>query len=165
MKHKVLFVCLGNICRSAAAEAVLKHYLQETGQSGSFHVDSAGTAGYHEGCPADGRMIRIAGKRGYAVDSIARRISRRDLDSFDLVLAMDRENYRDVLALCSTDAQREKVRPFMEFVPVADKEKFRVDAVPDPYYGGERDFNKVLDILETAMPQIAAWFSNGNPAG
>lgn len=154
MERGILFVCLGNICRSAAAEAVMKRYLRESGREEAFRVDSAGTAGYHEGEPADPRMIEVAGQRGYEVDSVARKIRLSDLDAFDLILTMDQENYRHVMRLCSTSEQRRKVRPFIDFVSEKTRSRYGIDCVPDPYYGGRRGFDQVLDILEDAMPAI-----------
>lgn len=155
---KILFVCLGNICRSAAAEAIMKQYLTEQGLSEHFFIDSAGTASYHEGEKADPRMIYIAQQRGYTVDSISRPILKEDLDRFDLILTMDQNNYQQVLRLCRDTLQKEKVKPFIQFVSEEIRFRYHIDSVPDPYYGGENGFHRVIDILEDAMPHIVASF-------
>lgn len=154
---KILFVCLGNICRSAAAEAVLKKYVKENRLENRFYIDSAGTASYHEGEAADPRMVSIAARRGYEVDSISRPISKADLENFDLILTMDQSNYRNVIQLCHDIRQKAKVKPFIDFVSEKTREHYHIDSVPDPYYGGENGFHRVIDILEDAMPQIVSY--------
>lgn len=142
-KVRLLFVCMGNICRSPAGEGVMKSMVAEAGLSAKVDIDSAGTIGFHAGNPADARMRQAAGRRGYRLESRARQVTRADLDSFDLVLVMDEENRRDVLALARTDEQRSRIVPFCQFCREHDD-----TAVPDPYYGGEDGFEKVLDLLE-----------------
>ena len=140
---KVLFVCMGNICRSPAGEGVFQSMVDESGLSDQIEVDSAGTLGYHAGEPADSRMQQAAQKRGYALTSRARQVQPRDLDQFDLVLTMDEDNYNHVCALAENKDQQERVISFCDFC----KEHESVD-VPDPYYGGAAGFERVLDLLE-----------------
>lgn len=152
---RVLFVCLGNICRSPSAEAVFRACLAEGGLDDRVEVDSAGTIGYHAGEPADARMQRAASARGYDLTSTARRVSPRDLERFDLVIAMDRSNLEDLRELAEAadrdgdDSPVDKIRLLSEFLP----EGSPAD-VPDPYWGGEQGFDQVLDLLEEACPRI-----------
>ncbi len=142
---KVLFVCLGNICRSPSGEAVLNAKLEEHGLQDQVEVDSAGTSGYHTGEPADSRMQTHAQKRGYNLSSISRQIRSVDYDDFDFIIAMDQSNYRNLLNMAKTSEHRSKVALMTEF-----SEKLDGD-VPDPYYGGSMGFERVLDILEDCM--------------
>ena len=142
---KVLFVCLGNICRSPSGEAVLNAKLEEHGLQDQVEVDSAGTSGYHTGEPADSRMQTHAQKRGYNLSSISRQIRSVDYDDFDFIIAMDQSNYRNLLNMAKTSEHRSKVALMTEF-----SEKLDGD-VPDPYYGGSMGFERVFDILEDCM--------------
>ena len=142
---RVLMVCLGNICRSPAAEGVLATHLEREGLTEAVEVDSAGTAAYHVGERADGRMRAAAKRRGYDLTSIARAVSGDDFNRFDLILAMDREN----LANLKRYSGRADVRLLGDFVPGD-----AVPDVPDPYYGGDDGFEQVLDLLESAMPAL-----------
>lgn len=138
----ILFVCMGNICRSPSAEAVMKYLVENEGLDKQIFVDSAGTIGYHEGEPADARMKKHASKRGYNLTSIARQFRLEDFEKFDYIITMDRENYKDILAL---DPQRKySHKVFM----MTDFSSNGYEEVPDPYYGGEAGFELVLDILE-----------------
>lgn len=144
MPLRVLFVCMGNICRSPAAEGVLRALAEKRGLADRVAVGSAGTIGYHEGDLPDARMRAAALRRGYELRSRARRFAREDFSRHDLIVVMDEDNRRDVLALAADEADRAKVRRFTEFCrahPGADK-------VPDPYYGGDEGFERVLDLLE-----------------
>lgn len=143
---RILFVCLGNICRSPTAEAVVRELARRAGQHGHLHLDSAGThAGYHEGDPPDPRAQQHGARRGYDLSALrARRVSPRDFHSFDLLLAMDQENQDWLSAQCPPE-HRTKVRRMMEFASV-----HRSMDVPDPYYGGPAGFEVVLDYLEDA---------------
>lgn len=142
----VLFVCLGNICRSPTGEGVLKYVAEEKGIEDQIFIDSAGTIGYHEGNPADSRMRKHASKRGYDLQSRSRKITVDDIDRFDLVIAMDRENRRDIMEL---DPMAANVKLLSEFLD----DRWPED-VPDPYYGGAAGFETVLDMIEAACPKL-----------
>jgi protein-tyrosine phosphatase len=142
---RVLFVCLGNICRSPTAEGVMRRLVEEQGLSGEIEIDSAGTGGWHVGAPPDARATEAARRRGTTLEGAARRFDpRTDFDRFDLILAMDAENERDLLALAPDDAARAKVRMFLP----GDRD------VPDPYYGGDDGFERVLDLVEEAAASL-----------
>ena len=141
---KVLFVCLGNICRSPTAEGVFRKLLAGEEIESLVLVDSAGTHAYHIGEPPDGRAQEAALRRGVDLSELrGRRAERSDFDEFDYVLAMDRENYRNLLAIAGDHAH--KVRLFMEYAVNFDETE-----VPDPYFGGANGFEKVLDMIEDA---------------
>lgn len=146
----VLFVCMGNICRSPTGEAVFRHYVEQAGHADRIHIDSAGTIGYHVGHPPDPRMIEAAARRGYVLDSRARQVQRRDIDLFDLIVPMDHDNLLDVEALAG--GPRPHIRMLGSFLNGGDNE--RAEAVPDPYYGGAAGFDAVLDMIESACPGI-----------
>ena len=144
-KVRILFVCMGNICRSPTAEGVFTSLLQAEGLSEFFEVDSAGTHAYHEGEPPDSRAGSAAHKRGIDLGhQRARRVNLDDFESFDYIVAMDRSNLEDLAGLCAPEHQT-KLRLFLEFasdLPETD--------VPDPYYGGPQGFERVLDLIELA---------------
>jgi protein-tyrosine phosphatase len=146
----VLFVCLGNICRSPTAEAVFVREVRAAGLSHLVHVDSAGTGDWHAGELAHPPTRALASSRGVEITHRARQITRADLDAFDHLVVMDRENRRNVLALASHDAHRSKVRLFREFEQGAGADA----EVPDPYYSGE--FGLVFDICERASAGLLA---------
>ena len=156
---KVLFVCLGNICRSPAAEGVFLHLLRERGLSDQFVVDSAGTGGWHVGAPADRRMQAAANHRGIQLPSRARQITLADLSEFDLVLTMDDQNLAAVqnLALEAGTQATATIKPMLSF-----GQSFRETEVPDPYYGGDAGFEHVLDLLEDSC---SALLDELNPQG
>ena len=137
---KILFVCLGNICRSPTAEGVMRRLVREEGLEDRIEIDSAGTGGWHVGAPPDARATHAAARRGTMLEGAARRFEPADFERFDLILAMDRENLRDLLALAPDDEARAKVRMFL----AGDRD------VPDPYYGGADGFEHVLDLVEEA---------------
>ncbi|PIF06001.1 MAG: phosphotyrosine protein phosphatase [Draconibacterium sp.] len=145
MKMKrVLFVCLGNICRSPAAEAVFTEIVRQAKKQSAFEIDSAGTSGWHIGEPADSRMQYHAGKRGYQLTSISRKFNPSyDFDHFDYIIGMDNENIRSLKQLARTDADELKIHKMTDF---CDNQIYT--EVPDPYYGGEKGFELVLDLLE-----------------
>ncbi len=145
--QRLLFVCLGNICRSPAAEGVMKQLLDERKLSDRLDVDSAGTSSFHIGEPADRRMREAAARRGIVLTSRARMIHRRDFTDFDWLIAMDQKNLREMQSYPeSATAQVCLLSDFLD-------ESWPRE-VPDPYYGGEEGFGKVLDMLEAACPVI-----------
>jgi len=142
---RILFVCLGNICRSPTAEGVLRALAAREAPDLPLEVDSAGTAGYHVGEPPDPRMRAAAGRRGYDLNTLrARIVEPRDFERFDLILAMDRENLA-VLRRRAPEVVHERLRLFLEFAEDAERQE-----VPDPYYGGANGFEEVLDLVEAA---------------
>ncbi|KOH46120.1 low molecular weight protein-tyrosine-phosphatase [Sunxiuqinia dokdonensis] len=146
MKKRVLFVCLGNICRSPSAEAVFNSLLEEQGLENEVECDSAGTAAYHEGEPADGRMQSHAIRRGYRLTSISRPLDPiHDFDTFDYVIGMDDNNVWDLKKKARNLDDLRKIYKMTDFA----KSK-SYQSVPDPYYGGADGFELVLDILEDA---------------
>ena len=145
---RILFVCLGNICRSPTAEGVMRHVVREEGLEDRIEIDSAGTGGWHVGAPPDERATAAARERSIVLEGAARKFSPGDFHRFDLILAMDDENRRDLLALAPDDEARAKVRMLREFDPASDG--FADLDVPDPYYGGEDGFEQVLDLVEAA---------------
>ncbi|MFP5441614.1 MAG: low molecular weight protein-tyrosine-phosphatase [Gammaproteobacteria bacterium] len=141
----VLFVCLGNICRSPTAEGVFRARVAAAGLADRIRIDSAGTAGWHAGKPPDARSIRYAAQRGIDISALrARQVAPADFLQFDVVLAMDNDN-REALLRMAPPAQRHKVALFLDHAPAAG-----VREVPDPYYGGAEDFARVLDLVEQA---------------
>lgn len=148
---RVLFVCLGNICRSPAAEGVFRAMVEAEGFSDQITCDSAGTGGWHAGDAPDGRMIAHAAKRGYDLTQLEARqiVAPRDLAEFDYILTMDESNLRNVLALDVTKAYASKIRPLVSFCRVHD-----VKEVPDPYYREADGFEYVLDLLEDACREL-----------
>ena len=143
MPYKLLFVCLGNICRSPAAENIMNHLIYQANLSKQISCDSAGTAGYHIGNPPDQRMtITAATQLGIKLRGHARQFKKSDFETFDLILAMDEANYQDILALDPTGQYRNKVRLMCEFCA-----KHSLKEVPDPYYGGPENFSLVIDLL------------------
>jgi protein-tyrosine phosphatase len=151
---RLLFVCLGNICRSPTAEGVMRRLVRESGLEDRIEIDSAGTGGWHVGSPPDERAAEAARRRGLVLEGAARRIEPADFERFDLILAMDRENLRDVRALAADDEAARKVRLLREFDP-ASAGAPDLD-VPDPYYGGRDGFDVVLDQVEAACRGLLA---------
>jgi protein-tyrosine phosphatase len=148
---KVLFVCLGNICRSPTAEGVFRHLVERTSLTGHIEIDSAGTHAYHVGEPPDSRAQAAAARRGIDLSGLrGRQATRRDIEEFDYILAMDRENYTNLRAICPAGLEH-KVRLFLEFAPDRPERE-----VPDPYFGGESGFDRVLDMIEEAADGLLA---------
>ena len=145
---RLLFVCMGNICRSPTAEGVMRHVLREEGLEERVELDSAGTGGWHVGAPPDRRATAAALGRGIELDGAARKLVREDFERFDLILCADRDNLRDARRLAPTPEHAEKVRLLREFDP-ASAGAPDLD-VPDPYYGGPDGFETVLDQVEAA---------------
>ncbi|MCG6987104.1 MAG: low molecular weight phosphotyrosine protein phosphatase [Gemmatimonadetes bacterium] len=150
----VLFVCLGNICRSPLAEGVLRHLVQERGLGDRFEIDSAGTGDWHMGQPPDERSVQVASAHGITLGGRARRVRREDLDHFDLVVAMDRENLRDLQRLADGSGPRARLHLLSDFDPEADHPD-----VPDPYYedlsGFETLYRTVHRACESLLEQLA----------
>jgi protein-tyrosine phosphatase len=142
---RLLFVCLGNICRSPAAENIMNHLIREAGLEGKITCDSAGTAGYHTGAAPDRRMAIAAKKSGIILEGRARQFQPEDLAKFDLVLAMDEDNYRDILRSVGLTTSHPKVKMMCSYAKNhPDRE------VPDPYYGGPQGFDYVIELLVDA---------------
>ena len=142
---KVLFVCTGNICRSPTAEGIFRKLTADAGFAHAISADSAGTHGYHVGEPPDPRAQEAAARRGYDLSGLrARRVQREDFQRFDVVLAMDRE-HEAILARMAQPSSGHRLRLMMSYA-----RRFSQDDVPDPYYGGPRGFELVLDMLEDA---------------
>lgn len=150
---------MGNICRSAAAEAVMKKFLENRGEPASFHVDSAGIIGYHTGERADPRMRSAAARRGYNVDSVARQVCREDFEISDIIIAMDNSNVAALGAMADA-GQKAKIHKLTDFLPEEKRIRYKTDEVPDPYYGGPKGFELVLDMLEDAMPGVLEFLDN-----
>lgn len=154
---RVLFVCLGNICRSPSAEGVMQALVIKRGLEGQFYIDSAGTYGGHAGQRADSRMRRHAEKRDYNLTSISRQLEYSDFRDFDYIIGMDNENMRDIYALDRKDQFSHKIFKMTDFCRISD-----ADVVPDPYYGGSAGFERVLDILEDACEGLLDDIISGN---
>ena len=146
---RILFVCAGNICRSPAAEIIFRKLTADAGRDAEFEIDSAGTHGFHQGEPPDQRMAATLERNGYTVTGRARRIQPADLAYFDLIVTMDEDNLSSVRDLDPARRYRDKIRPLVSFCREHESPR-----VPDPYYGGKSDFEKVLDQIEAAMPGL-----------
>ena len=147
---RILFVCLGNICRSPAAEAAFFHLVAEAGREREFAVDSAGTGAWHIGKRADARMRQAAGRCGIEIRSIARQVTRTDFEDFDWILAMDASNL-DTLQRMAPAVRHARIRLFRDFDPDG-----RGQDVPDPYYGDVNGFDEVLDIVTRTARALLA---------
>ena len=151
MNISVLFVCMGNICRSPSGEGVFKHYVEQQGMHEQILIDSAGTYAYHVGQPADSRMREAAARRGYRLDSIARKVEPEDFDNFDLIVPMDSDNLYDLQVLAG--GPQPHVRLLGSFLE-GHGSNDTAPSVPDPYYGGTAGFETVLDMIEQACPNM-----------
>ena len=145
MKVKVLFVCLGNICRSPLAEAIFLHQVKRKGLEHTIVADSCGTSNYHIGDLPDPRTIANATKNGVEIDHCCRQLTEKDLEDFDYILAMDRSNLQNILKLRNSSQFSDKIKLMRDFDPDGKGE------VPDPYHGGEKNFQEVFDILNRAI--------------
>ncbi|MGB4205729.1 MAG: low molecular weight protein-tyrosine-phosphatase [Bacteroidales bacterium] len=146
---RILFVCLGNICRSPAAETIFGKLASDSGLK--VKVDSAGTSGWHEGEKADPRMRHSAKERGYNITSIARKFKSADFDDFDMIIAMDDSNYEHLISLANNAGHKNKVSRMAEYI----MEK-GFNEIPDPYYGGDEGFTLVIDLLEYGSKKLIA---------
>ena len=152
---EVLFICLGNICRSPSAEAVFRALIDKAGLANEISCDSAGMISYHAGEVADSRMQRHAIRRGYDLTSISRPFKAgSDFERFDYIVAMDHENRRDLVSHDPAGKYRDKIVMMTDYCRVHDD-----DVVPDPYYGGDAGFERVLDLLEDACAGLLAHMS------
>jgi protein-tyrosine phosphatase len=148
---KVLFVCMGNICRSPTAEGVFTKLIQERRVDKQFRVDSAGTHSYHVGDAPDLRAQRAARERGVELSHLrARKVRATDFEEFDYLLVMDDDNHAHVMAICPPE-HKDKVSYFLSYAP-----QLNIREVPDPYYGGRNGFEKVLDMVELAAEGFLA---------
>jgi protein-tyrosine phosphatase len=156
---RILFVCLGNICRSPTAEGVLRVLAAREAPELTLEIDSAGTAGYHIGEPPDPRTRQAAARRGYDLGALrARIVEPDDFEHYDLILAMDQANL-SVLQRRAPTARREQLRLFLEFAPHTETQE-----VPDPYYGGPNGFEEVLDLVEAASRGLIAYLRKARAA-
>jgi protein-tyrosine phosphatase len=151
-RTKILFVCLGNICRSPAAEGVMVAKIADAGLSGKYFIDSAAIIGNHKGNLADPRMRKHAAERGLKLASISRPVEMPDFDSYDYIIPMDDRNIRDLKQMTDKPEHLSKIKPMCSF---ADNMGYK--EVPDPYYGGPEGFELVLDILDDACGGLLAW--------
>jgi protein-tyrosine phosphatase len=142
MEIQVCFVCMGNICRSPTAEGIMQVLIEDAGLQGRVLVDSAGISAFHVGGEADPRSVEAARERGVELDGSCRQFEREDLERFDYIVAMDRQNYNDLLSLARDDQMAAKISLLRSFDPSADGEE-----VPDPYVGA-RGFDRVFDICD-----------------
>lgn len=155
-KIKILFVCLGNICRSPSAEGIMKKLVEEAGLEDALEIDSAGLIGYHEGELPDQRMRSHASRRGYVLDSRSRPVRSEDFDKFDYIIGMDDRNYDELQRLAPDLESKNKVHRMVEY-----SRQYSHDHVPDPYYGGASGFELVLDLLEDACAGLLETISSG----
>lgn len=145
-KHTVLFICLGNICRSPAAEGIMKSLVEKEGMSDDFFIDSAAIGSWHIGQLPDSRMRKRGAEHGYRFDSHARQFQKSDFQHFDLIVVMDNENYRAITSMASSQADKDKVVRIADYLT----HHREYTTVPDPYYGDYSDFELVIELLEDA---------------
>lgn len=154
----LLFICLGNICRSPAAEGVMKHIVEREGRDADFLIDSAGIGGWHVGQLPDHRMRGRGAARGYDFCSRARQFSAADFQHFDMILVMDRENYYDVKRLARNSDDVQKIKMLPDFMT----RHLGQPTIPDPYYGDIADFDFALDLIEDACEGLFAYLCANN---
>ena len=154
---RILFVCLGNICRSSSAEGVMKHLVKEAGLEKEFEIDSAGILSYHQGELPDSRMRTHAARRGYDLVHRSRPVCTDDFEHFDLIIGMDDRNIDDLKDRAPSVAACEKIHRMTEFCT-----RMVADHVPDPYYGGAEGFEYVLDVLEDACAGLLTFLTQDN---
>jgi protein-tyrosine phosphatase len=154
-KVKILFVCLGNICRSPLAEAIFKHKIRERKLDHRLAAESCGTANYHIGDNPDPRTIKNALKNGVVIEHQGRQLATADLESYDYIIAMDRSNHANILRLENAQIHSHKIKLMRDFdlIPSGDE-------VPDPYYGDEAGFQRVFDILNHSIDSFIQVLEN-----
>ena len=153
--YKILFVCMGNICRSPAAEAVMKQFVKNEGLDMQIECDSAGTISYHTGNSPDHRMHIAAQNRNITTGGQARQINIKDYEEFDLILTMDNDNYKNVLSMAPAARYTAEIKKFCDFLIGSPATE-----VPDPYYGGVEGFEEVLDLLEDGCVSLIQYARN-----
>ncbi|MGZ0654479.1 low molecular weight protein-tyrosine-phosphatase [Coraliomargarita sp. W4R53] len=141
--HRILFLCMGNICRSPAGHCVMQYLVDEAGLSDEFEIESAGTIGFHVGSPPDPRMQEAMRERGIPVIGESQQLVRADLEHYDLILAMDQDNFAGARRLDRAGQYTDKIKLFCDYCT-----EHQETEVPDPYYGGERGFEHVMDLIE-----------------
>ncbi|MCQ2959645.1 MAG: low molecular weight phosphotyrosine protein phosphatase [Bacteroidales bacterium] len=146
---KILFVCLGNICRSPLADTIMCKLIADKYLSEKYEIDSAGILDYHEGEKADYRMRCHADFRGYEITHLSRPVEKSDFDKFDLIFGMDDQNIRDLESLAQNDEQKNKIHRMVDYC-----KEFNRSSIPDPYYGGDSGFELVIDMLEVACANL-----------
>lgn len=147
MKQRILFVCLGNICRSCTAEEIFRTLVYKGGHGENFEIDSAGLIDYHEGELPDGRMRRTAARHGYQLTHRSRPVRQEDFENFDWIVGMDENNRSRLMQIAVSQEQRNKIVMMADYLS-AHKGKYTY--IPDPYYGDEKDFELVVELLEDA---------------
>jgi protein-tyrosine phosphatase len=151
---KILMVCLGNICRSPLAEGILSRHLQSLNLP--HEIDSAGTINFHSGSAPDPRSIQVAASHGIDIGMLsARQVAKSDFEKFDLIFAMDRNNYKDLVSI-STKEQQNRIHLYLEFAG------FGKQDVPDPYYGGKKQFEEVFELLDKASAIVSVKLLKNN---
>lgn len=154
--YRICFVCLGNICRSPTAEGIFQHLVNERGLQSYFYIDSAGTSAFHIGEPANSKSQWVANQKGVKLNSKARRFEKVDLNEFDLILAMDHENLKNIKHLDGNNTHSGKIKLLREYDPLPEDK-----AVPDPYYGGMNGFQRVFDVIkrssEALLDELEEW--------
>jgi protein-tyrosine phosphatase len=153
----VLFVCLGNICRSPMAEAIFKKITTSRGVSDQFFIDSAGISGFHQGEMADTRMRQHGALRGYHLTSLSRPVKKSDLDEFHWIIAMDDSNYEALNRIAKHPSQFAKIHRMTDFCA-----KGKASHIPDPYYGGDKGFENVIDLLEDCCEGLLNYIKDGD---
>lgn len=144
-KKYILFVCLGNICRSPSAEGIFKKIITEQNLENNFEIDSAGLLSVHQGNLPDSRMRQHAAQRGYDLQHRSRPVVAEDFELFDLIIGMDESNIAGLEKIAKTDKQKAKIHRMADYL-----QEIKADYIPDPYYGGDKGFQKVIDLLEDA---------------
>jgi len=152
---KILFVCLGNICRSPLAEAIFNHRVRESGLADVLIADSSGTSNYHLGEPPDERTVRNALKNGVTINHAGRQLKATDLEVYDYVFAMDNSNYSTILRLSNGNVPKAHIGMIRDFDPI-----MKGGEVPDPYFGGERGFQEVFEMLDRSIENLIVQLGN-----